>query len=535
LTVDPLTSDQHFRVHGSVPPRTRLTVTYTVRVNPDGRRGDNLLENFLIPTGSTPPSSCDDIHATLCTRNPVAELVVWKSVSPTSGTVVHAGQPLTYTLKFENRGAAGTSAAVDYTDALAGVLDDATLQSGPAASSTDLTVDPLTSDQHFRVHGSVPAGKSYTVTYTVQVKPDGQRGDNVLENFLFSTGGTPPTTCQPGDKLCTRNPVPQLEQWKSVEPASGSPVVPGDVLSYTLHFANTGAGPANVNAMDDISQAVDDASVVSQPVSSNSALSATQFDAHNRAYITGTLDPGQTATVTYELKVHPANKLGDKVIANFLMRPGSPPPGGPGCTPVNTDRPDCTHNPVGALQVGKSVEPGNFRTVHPSDVLGYTLTFHNVGKGDIAVNYLDDMTDVLDDGDVVSEPTASNGALHVSAIKDGMFHVTGTLTGGQTVIVRYSVKVKPYKDERNHRLDNFLVPTGSTHGSRCTHGNPLCTHNPVTDHATSGQHHGPTAFTGVNSQVAMIIASLLLGVGGLLILGGRRRRAVRHSGGEADS
>lgn len=190
------------------------------------------------------------------------------------------------------------------------------------------------------------------------------------------------------------------------------------------------------------------------------------------------------------------------------------------------------------LEVAKSVEPGNFRTVHPGQVLVYLLTFHNSGSAEFPVSYVDDMADVVDDAVIVAPPTASSGALQVLAITRSQFRVTGTLAPGQTVTVHYSVKVKPYDQQRNHKLDNFLTLQGSSHASRCLPANALCTHNPVpTDHGTSGlpRFGSPPAVTGFNSRIAVILGGLALGVGALLMLAGTRRRDARESLGEADS
>ncbi|MCE3613248.1 hypothetical protein LXJ57_25295, partial [Escherichia coli] len=109
--------------------------------------------------------------------------------------------------------AAGT---VDRVDDLANVLDDATITSAPVSSDSALTVTDG-SDGKIAIKGTLQPGQKVTVTYKVTVKPDGQRGNNVLGNFLVDPGVTPPTTCEPGNPDCTVNPVPQLEDSKSVD------------------------------------------------------------------------------------------------------------------------------------------------------------------------------------------------------------------------------------------------------------------------------------------------------------------------------
>jgi fimbrial isopeptide formation D2 family protein/LPXTG-motif cell wall-anchored protein/uncharacterized repeat protein (TIGR01451 family) len=543
LTVSPVANGT-FEVTGTVPASTTYTVTVKVQVKPDGQRGDNQLDNFLVPTGQQPPATCADDDP-MCTHNPVPEIVPAKAVDPASGTAVQTGQVLTYTLTFHNIGAA--TGSVDYIDYLADVLDDATLTSSPAASSPDLTVGAVSNGQ-FEVTGTVPVDATYTVSYQVTIKPEGQRGNDTANNFLAAEGQAPPTTCeQPAPDtqtpaasapvLCTTNPMPELQDWKTAEPASSTPLIPGQTVTYTLHFTNKGTAPGDVDKVDDITQAVDDATVASQPTSSDPAMTVTPFGADHRAHITGTLAAGQTVAVTYKLTVNAAGKLGDSILANFILKPSDPPPSSPDCKPTNTQQPDCTSHPIGTLQVAKTVAPKNFSQVQPGDTLSYTLSFHNVGKGATKVGYTDHLTGVLDDATVTGTPTASDSALTASTISNGTFTVTGTLAAGRSVTVTYKVQLKPYSQQGNHQADNFLDPTGTTPPSRCVSTNPLCTHNPIPAPGTPGTpgspgspgtptHPGspPLAFTGDDSQLQLILAGLLVGVGGLLVLASRRRK-----------
>ncbi|MCU1659132.1 MAG: hypothetical protein JWO57_3788 [Pseudonocardiales bacterium] len=512
LTVSAISGGQ-FTVTGAVPGNTTYTVMYQATVKPDGQRGDNDLGNFLVPTGTTPPATCQ-VGDPLCTEHFVPEIVAAKSVNPTSGTTVVPGQVLTYTMTFQNVGAA--TGTISYVDHLGDVLDDATITTAP--SSPNLTVGAVAGDQ-FTVTGPIPAGATYTVTYQVTVNPAAQQGNYLLANFVTEPGVPPPTQCVAGDPLCTVNPVRGITNWKTVNPASGTPVVAGQSLTYTLHFTNTGTAGGNVNTVDDITQAIDDASVTSQPVSSDQALSVTSFGTDNRAHITGTLQPGQTVTITYTLTVHAANHLGDSILANFLLKPTDPPPTSPKCTPTDPQKPDCTSNPIGTLTVAKTVNPANFSQVKSGDTLTYTLTFHNVGKGAVGVDYTDHVAGVLDDADLTSEPTASDNALSTSAVTGAKFRVTGTLAGGQTVTVTYQVKVKPYAAQGDHKLDNFLAQTGHGIAAECVSADPLCTDNPVPPPAQP-----PLAQTGTNPQLQLALAGLLLGAGALLTIAGYRRR-----------
>jgi uncharacterized repeat protein (TIGR01451 family) len=522
LTIGAVTNGS-FQITGTVPATTTYTVTVKVTVKPDGQRGDNRLDNFLVPAGTTTPAQCA-AGDPMCTHNPVPEIVPTKSVDPTSGSTVHAGDVLTYTLSFHNVGAA--TGSIDYVDHLADVLDDATVTSAPVASSPDLSVSPTANDQ-FEVTGTVPVDATYTVIYQVTIKPEGQRGNDEANNFVTRPGEDPPSSCTADNPLCTRNPMPDVVSWKTVDPASGTPVVPGQTLTYTLHFQNKGTADGAVDKVDDISQAVDDATVASQPASSDAALTATAFGADKRSAIAGTLAAGQSVTVTYALKIDDPDH-GDSILANFLQNPTDPPPTSPDCTPTDAQVPDCTANPVGDLAVSKTVNPRNFSKVEPGDTLTYTLTFHNTGKGTYLVDYTDRMAGVLDDATLVSGPDASDRALTAGDLSGGSLPITGTLGAGQTVRITYQVKVKAYGDQGDHELGNFLQPTGAHGVDSCVSTDPLCTDNPVPSVAQGG-NGGGTANTGSNTEKTLLVGALLLGAGGLLSLLGVRRRRGRAS------
>jgi uncharacterized repeat protein (TIGR01451 family) len=522
LTIGAVTNGS-FQITGTVPATTTYTVTVKVTVKPDGQRGDNRLDNFLVPAGTTTPAQCA-AGDPMCTHNPVPEIVPTKSVDPTSGSTVHAGDVLTYTLSFHNVGAA--TGSIDYVDHLADVLDDATVTSAPVASSPDLSVSPTANDQ-FEVTGTVPVDATYTVIYQVTIKPEGQRGNDEANNFVTRPGEDPPSSCTADNPLCTRNPMPDVVSWKTVDPASGTPVVPGQTLTYTLHFQNKGTADGAVDKVDDISQAVDDATVASQPASSDAALTATAFGADKRSAIAGTLAAGQSVTVTYALKIDDPDH-GDSILANFLQNPTDPPPTSPDCTPTDAQVPDCTANPVGDLAVSKTVNPRNFSKVEPGDTLTYTLTFHNTGKGTYLVDYTDRMAGVLDDATLVSGPDASDRALTAGDLSGGSLPITGTLGAGQTVRITYQVKVKAYGDQGDHELGNFLQPTGAHGVDSCVSTDPLCTDNPVPSVAQGG-NGGGTANTGSNTGKTLLVGALLLGAGGLLSLLGVRRRRGRAS------
>ncbi|WP_158548096.1 DUF7927 domain-containing protein [Desertihabitans brevis] len=503
-TIDPTTltadlgaatfTDPLIRWTGALAVDEVATVTYEVTYT---GAGDTRLINVAFgphcevddPSCDTPPPTpeCDPadengndpVTGEPCGRVtiPGALLDVTKSVDPAKGTTVHVGEELTYTITFANSGTA--TAAVDgWTDVLAGVLDDAELVVDPTASDADLGVTYADGDDRFTVDGTVPAGGSYTVTYTVRVLPDADRGDNLLGNFVLPPGITePPTECLENDPLCTSNPVPEIVDSKSVDPAKGTTVVSGQEVTYTLTFSNIGEAAGQVDRVDDLTHLLDDADVTVDPSSSDAALSVSEI-ADGRFSITGELAADQTVTVSYTVVVKDADAMGDAVLANFLLDPTDPPITDPVCEEGDED---CTTNPAPKILDSKSVDPESGTEVEPGEELTYTLTFTNEGEAAGQVDRVDDLTHLLDDADVTVDPSSSDAALLVSEIADGRFSITGELAAGQTVTVSYTVVVKDADAMGDAVLANFLLdPTDPPITDPvCEEGDEDCTTNPA--------------------------------------------------------
>jgi hypothetical protein len=210
---------------------------------------------------------------------------------------------------------------------------------------------------------------------------------------------------------------------------------------------------------------------------------------------------------------------------------------------------------VPALVVSKSSVPTSGTTVSEGQVITYTLTFANTaGRAPAPVDYTDDLTRVLDDATVTTPPAVSTGAgLTLSPISGGRFTITGTIAAGATATVTLSVTVNT-PDTGDHRLDNFLVPTGTTPPAECEPGAlasvhmfapvqtetapSTCTTHPVpvpapptttTVRPVDPNHRPPMAWTGVNQPVGQTLglAGLLLLAGTALLLIERRHRARR--------
>lgn len=316
--------------------------------------------------------------------------------------------------------------------------------------------------------------------------------------------------------------LPNLVYSKSVDPTSGTTVLPGQELTYTLTFQNTGDAPGQVNRVDDLTHVLDDATVTVAPMASDAALAVSEI-ANDRFSITGELLPGQTVTVTYTVVVNAAEELGDTELANFLLDPVDPPRPDPICEPGD---PYCTYNDVPHITVVKSSDPASGTTVGGGQEVTYTLTFTNIGAGEGPVDRTDHMSGVLDDAELVAAPAASDPALSVEQGADS-YRVTGTLAPDQSVTVSYTVRVHAWAQQGDHLLGNFVTVTGEEPPTACVEESRLCTEHPTQPPASSSGGDGDLAVTGGAAPIwaAALAAGLL--AGGALLMIARRRNASR--------
>ncbi|KIP53291.1 hypothetical protein SD72_03300 [Leucobacter komagatae] len=520
------------RVLGTVLAGQTVTVSYTVTVKSDADRlegGNNLLANYLIADGETPPTEClpEDWN---CTVHSAPNVQAKKSSDPANGEAVTEGQELSYTLTFENLGTA--PGPVAYRDSLADVLDDANYVAGSLTATGGLTATGPTGEE-IVVTGELAPGATAQVTYRVTVKPDAEReseGNSSLANYLFEDGGEPPTTCEPGDDNCTVHPTPDLVVEKSADPATGSAVIAGQELSYTLTFENRGTAAGAVAYEDRLAGVLDDADLVGEPQVDADALSATISG--DVLAVAGTLEPGAKVHVTYTVRVKADGERGDDLLANFLLRPGQDPP--PVCDPAVTA---CTEHPVGQIVAKKSVDPASGTEVVAGQKLTYTLSFENVGRGDAAVAFVDDLSDVLDDATLTGGPTATGG-LTASGPEGDALTVSGTLAAGERATVQYEVTVSAASDAGNGKLANFLVTDGQQPPTTCEPGSDTCTENPVRPPVTPGKPSPPViGETGGASQLPWLLgggAVVLLGAALLTIRAMRKRSATTAGSNDAE-
>jgi len=418
-------------------------VTFSATVNtPD--TGDKILATQLSTAAANsncPPGATDPNCATSV---PVAVL----TMTNTAGTpTVTPGGTVSYTITAANTGQVPL-ADINFTIPLTGVLDDAVYNGDAGATEGNLSYasPDLTYD------GDLDPGQSAVITYTVTVNnPD--TGDKQLTSTLTST--TPGSSCPPTatPAACTATVTVLIPALTITQAASVTTTTPGSVVSYTITVDNTGQTPyTGATVTDDLTSIQNDATYNSDAAATAGAVSYTD----PVLTWTGTLNPGDTATITFSITVNNPD-LGDKHLNNTVTStdPGStcPPTGpAPACSTAVTVL-------VPALRITKTA---NVSTTTPGSAVSYTITLRDTGQTSYTgATVTDDLTSVLDDAAYNANAIATAGTLSYTA---PTLTWTGNLSPGGTATITYSVTVNN-PETGNDTLVNTVTSTAA--GSTC--------------------------------------------------------------------
>ncbi|MBT2484210.1 DUF11 domain-containing protein [Microbacterium sp. ISL-108] len=447
-------TDETLEWTGSLVPGENVVITYSVTV--DGDAGGETVRNSAtgeatpqLPADPSDPESPTTpgtplVPPTVITEHPVNTpgFTFAKTVDPASGTAVDAGQVLTYTLTGTNTGET-TLSPVEISDDLSGVLDDSTFNDDTAATIDGAPAAPaeLVGDE-LSWTGSLAVGEAVTITYSVTVGADAV--GTLVENSATATA-TPPG----GDEITspestTSNPVnePGFSVSKSADPAPGTAVDPGTVVTYTVTGVNTGETVLDpVTIVDDLS------GVLAHAEPNGDARATIDGGAAPAPSLTGemltwdgALQVGETVTITYSVTI--AADAGGAVLTNSVTGTATPPGGGSAIEtpPAITDH--AINEP--GFELVKTADPASGSRVDPGSVITYTVTGVNTGETALApVSISDDMSDVLTHAEYNGDATAVVNGATVSAPEFAGEELmwTGELAAGQRVIVTYSVTV----------------------------------------------------------------------------------------------
>ncbi|MDR1442298.1 MAG: LPXTG cell wall anchor domain-containing protein [Bifidobacteriaceae bacterium] len=336
--------DLAFEFSGQVGPGEKVTIRYALTVTQSG--GDRLLRNTLLGECDggqcPPPEECrPDDPLTTCT--PVVGYEVSKeAILPEPGRAPWPGETVTYQLMFRNVGSLPIE--IEERDDLSGVLDDATLGQVDLTAAEGLTA--RFEDGHLVVTGSLGVDTTAVISYQVLVLPFEERGDSVLINRVMPSG------------VITTTEISELRLLKTARPAVAKP---GDEVSYEIEIESVGSAPAELDYIDNLSWAADDARLIDEPTSDNEVIGIDHEPGVNAFGLEGELTPGDEATITYQMKVFEAED-GDDVMTNVVaMSALWLEPAGLGAVPE--ERPDCAGLPSGTCTTTPVVRPSVLKTL----------------------------------------------------------------------------------------------------------------------------------------------------------------------------
>ncbi|MGO1257103.1 DUF7927 domain-containing protein, partial [Microbacterium gubbeenense] len=474
---DPEVSGTQLEWTGSLDPGQTVEVTYSVQADADsaGQLLRNTASGTAVPPGGEPitPPGVSTEHAV---NEPGFE--VHKTADPASGTAVDAGSTVTYTVTGQNTGATVLDPA-EVVDDLSGVLTSAAFNDDASATIDGEPADaPALEDDQLTWSGALDPGQTVSITYSVTVDDDaaGETLENAVSGTAVPPGGGDPLTTPPET---VTNPVnePGFSLSKSVDPASGEAVNPGDVLTYTVVGENSGQTALDpVDITDDLSSVLEHASFNGDATATINGEPATAPGVDEDALTwSGSRPVGASVTITYTVTVD--GDAGGETLVNSAEGSAVPPGGG-----TITPPPSNVENPVNepGFEFSKSVDPESGTAVDPGRVLTYTLTGENTGQTALdPVEIADDLSAVLAGASYNDDAAATVNGEPVEGLTvgDGQLSWNGSLAVGETVTVTYSVTVNP--DAGGETLSNSATGAATPPGGNTITPPPGQTETPV--------------------------------------------------------
>ncbi|MGW6655719.1 DUF7927 domain-containing protein, partial [Rhodococcus sp. NPDC055024] len=433
-----LNGTDKIKVGGTLPAGGKGTVTYTVTVK-DG--GNKVLNNYLVPGTTTPPTTCDPA-TNLCTTHPMPGFTLTKTADPASGSTVQAGDTITYTVTGANTGKTALTPAT-ITDDLSAVLNNAAVVPGSLKATVDgaPVAAPTLSGNTLSWSANLQAGKSVVLTYEVKVYA-GVAAGTVLNNKVTGTAKPPTGPDITPPPVETNHSVPGFTLEKTADPISGSTVQAGESIKYTVTGTNTGKtklDPVKIN--DDLGAVLNNAAVV--PGSLKATVDGAPVAAPTLSGTTlswsGVLEAGKSVVLTYEVKVNAGVAAG--TVLNNKVTGTAKPPTGPDITPPPVE----TNHSVPGFTVAKTADPASGTGVNAGQTITYTVTGTNTGNTTLdPVVLTDDLSKVLDNATLVDgslKATVDGVDGTAPTLSGTTLSWTGALEAGKSVVLTYQVKI----------------------------------------------------------------------------------------------
>lgn len=450
---------------------------------------------------------------TVAGSNP-PDLAITKTASPATATV---GSPLTYQLSVRNVGTGPTTGLIRVTDDVPARLSISSVSgSGWACSQAG---QAITCTQP----GPLAAGTTASpITFVTAVLA--AAGGEVVNTGVVKTPGDTDTT---NDTSAVTTPVlpasaPALHITKSAAPAPGTVVAPGQLITYTLGYSDTGDAVARFVDLSDSVPA--NTAYVPDSATCSSACLGNYSPFTNMLHWTVSIKAGKAGSVSFQVRV--SETAPDRAVirnVGMLSFNGTSTSSNPVEHPVTV--------PVGGVRLVKSVSAA---TAAPGDTLTYSLVATATAVAHAGVT----VTDVVPAGTTYVAGSASCGSGCLAGYDPASRTITGRivlLPAGASQFLSFRAVIdrsRAATDGETIRnvaiLSTPIIPS--------TPSNVVITTVPPTLIVLGERIPQPAApvrarslpFTGANGPtVPLAIASLLLIGCGAVLSRPRRRRATR--------
>ncbi len=493
----------------AVGETTTVTVTFEAIDNPTGHETINTatVTGAADENGDDVPDVSDDEPIDI-TRPDVS---ITKSLAADQTPRVIVGDPVTFDITVENTGDT-TLTVVPVSDTfLSAYLEYSSASIAPSSVTTAVPDTTVEWSDITLYSGDLAPGQTYTFSVTLL-------STNVPDAVLTNTaeivgaedeyGDDPGDTDEPED-FDVYDPT-EVTVVKSADPAAGTILLPGDLITYTVEFGNatTVTFPSTL-VIDELSSAVDyiSGSLVMEQAGVETTLTdapdadAGMYDAAARVIDLdlGDLSPDETGTVSFTVQVRDL-EYSRHGVRNFasLQSDGDP-----------LTESDPVDHPVDPFDIIKTAEDVNGGLLAPGDEILWTITVTNTG--------ITPTTNVIVEDTVPAETTYVSGSITGIGASDGgapdLVWNVGTMAIDEVVVLTFRSEVNDVPS--GTKIENQAVVYSDQSAPKVSDDPAL----PFTDDPTLLQ-------TGFNDWTWVLFSILLLMAGiGLVLLS--RRRTLR--------
>jgi fimbrial isopeptide formation D2 family protein len=361
-------------------------------------------------------------------------------------------------------------------------------------------------------------------------------------NVSYAAGNDPNYNAvgEQSDTECFTVTDPFFTITKTNVPGDGNPVTPGSTIPYTVTIANTGDGVGTAVVTDPIPSnlTVQGTPVCAVTNSGTDTCTITPPVSGTTWTFTVTLAAGDTAKVTFSAKVASADTA--DVVNTATITSGNPCGSSQAAVKSHLASDPCSStvtNPVPDFTVTKTNTPGNNTTVAPGTVIPYSVAIKNVGDGSGSATVSDPLPSTLtvQGTPACAVTNSTKDTCSITAPTSGStWTFAVTLAAGYTATVTFNAQLAA--SATGSVVNTATITTGpcnTSSGCASTVTNPIivtaaATVTPTTTTTTTAPPPvtapATIAFTGAYISGMVVGGLALLGLGGFLVVGSRRRR-----------